>query len=133
VRTVQRFGYAFVGAVVEKAGAGGSGRADPIQESRCALLWGERIVPLPEGESVVGRDPECALRIPSGLVSRQHARFVVARGQATLEDLGSKNGTLLGGRRVQGPAPLSDGDEIRIGPALLVYCSPGSGSTRSGR
>ena len=31
----------------------------------CALLWGERLVPLAAGENLVGRDPECALTIPS--------------------------------------------------------------------
>ena len=85
------------------------------------------------GENLVGRDPECALTIPSGLVSRQHARILVAGERATLQDLGSKNGTLLGGRRVEGETPLADGDEIRIGPALLVFCAPGAGSTRTRR
>jgi pSer/pThr/pTyr-binding forkhead associated (FHA) protein len=99
----------------------------------CALLWGERLVPLAAGENLVGRDPECALTISSGLVSRQHARIVVDGGGATLRDLGSKNGTLVGGRRVEGELPLSDGDEVRIGPALLVFCAPGAGSTRTRR
>jgi pSer/pThr/pTyr-binding forkhead associated (FHA) protein len=71
------------------------------------------------------------LTIPSGLVSRQHALIVVDGERATLRDLGSKNGTLVGGRRVEGDVPLADGDELRIGPALLVFCSPGPGSTRS--
>jgi pSer/pThr/pTyr-binding forkhead associated (FHA) protein len=73
------------------------------------------------------------LTIPSGLVSRQHARFVVGRSGATLVDLGSKNGTLVHGRRIEGETRLNDGDEIRIGPALLVFCAPGAGSTRTRR
>jgi len=97
----------------------------------CALLWGERIVPLAAGATVVGRDPKCTVAIPSGLVSRQHARIVVNGARAVLHDLGSKNGTLIGGRRVEGNADLADGDEIRIGPALLVFCAPAAGSTRS--
>jgi DNA-binding winged helix-turn-helix (wHTH) protein len=133
VRTVQRFGYAFVGAVVDDADEVGTGCAEGVLESGCALLWGERIVPLAEGENVVGRDPECMVRIPSGLVSRQHARLRVTGDRATLQDLGSKNGTLLGRRRVEGVVPLSDGDEIRIGPALLVFCATGAGSTRTRR
>ena len=99
----------------------------------CALLWGERLVPLPAGENFVGRDPECALTIPSGQVSRQHARIVVDDGRATLQDLESKNGTRVGRRRIQEEVPLSDGDEVRIGPALLVFCAPGAGSTRTRR
>lgn len=138
VRTVQRFGYAFVGVVEadearprrEGTVPGGEGRA---AVTGCALLWGDRMVPLVAGENVIGRDPECALGIPSGLVSRQHARVVVQGGRATLQDLGSKNGTLLGGVPVRGEAPLVDGDEIRIGPALLVFCAASAGSTRTGR
>lgn len=133
VRTVQRFGYAFVGDVVDERGQTGPARAEPTSESGCALLWGERIVPLAEGENVVGRDPDCALRIPSGLVSREHARIVATGGRATLLDLGSKNGTLLSGQQVKGEVPLTDGDEIRIGPALLVFCATGLGSTRTRR
>ena len=126
VRTVQRFGYAFVGAVIEDPGGAGP-------EAGCALQWGERMIPLVAGENLVGRDPGCALRIPSGLVSRQHARIVVTGGRATLLDLGSKNGTQLGGQRASGQVELADGDEIRIGPALLVFCAAGAGSTRTQR
>jgi hypothetical protein len=130
VRTVQRFGYAFVGDAVEDVGDTGPKRAGSVMTG-CALLWGERIVPLAAGETVVGRDPECAVAIPSGLVSRQHARIVVNGERAVLQDLGSKNGTLIRGRRVEGSAELADGDEIRIGPALLVFCAPAMGSTRT--
>jgi hypothetical protein len=123
VRTVQRFGYAFVGEVSEDgrgplsaAAAGGSGAG-------CALMWGDRIVPLATGENVVGRDPEAVLTIPSGLVSRRHASIVVAGERATLRDLGSKNGTNWRERGVTGEVELADGDEIRIGPARLVFCA----------
>ena len=81
----------------------------------------------------MGRDPGCAVTIPSGLVSRRHARIVVAGDRATLWDLGSKNGTLVFGQRVKGERPLAEGDEIRIGPALLVFCAAGMGSTRTRR
>jgi DNA-binding winged helix-turn-helix (wHTH) protein len=126
VRTVHRFGYAFAGGVDEAPIA-----AAARSTTGCALLWGDRLIPLAPGENLLGRGPDCALTIPSGLVSRHHARIVVDGEQATLEDLGSKNGTLLSGKAVDGTAPLGDGDELRIGPALLVFCSPGGGSTRS--
>jgi DNA-binding winged helix-turn-helix (wHTH) protein len=133
VRTVQRFGYAFAGAASEDTGGAGPERTDPGSESGCALLWGERLVPLADGENLVGRGPECVLTIPSGLVSREHARIAVNGERVTLRDLGSKNGTLVGGRRVEGEVPLADGDEVRIGPALLVFCALGAGSTRTRR
>jgi pSer/pThr/pTyr-binding forkhead associated (FHA) protein len=131
VRTVQRFGYAFAGDAVDGGGRGPDRVDGPERGS--ALLWGERLVPLASGENLVGRDPDCVLTIPSGLVSRQHARIAVDGERVTLRDLGSKNGTLVGGRRVEGEVPLGDGDEIRIGPALLVFCAAGAGSTRSRR
>jgi DNA-binding winged helix-turn-helix (wHTH) protein len=129
LRTVHRFGYAFVGEAAEA----GSERAGVSPESGCALLWGERRIPLPEGANVVGRDPECVLTIPSGHVSRRHAQIIVTGGKATVQDLGSKNGTLVGGKRVRGEKPLVEGDEIRIGPALLVFCTMRAGSTQTGR
>ncbi|HSD27889.1 MAG TPA: FHA domain-containing protein, partial [Vicinamibacteria bacterium] len=132
VRTVQRFGYAFVADAVDEGARAGSGRGE-VSRTGCALLWGDRLVPLAIGENVVGRDPEAALTIPSSLVSRRHACIVVAGERATLRDLGSKNGTLLRGRRVEGEVKLDDGDEVRIGPALLVFCAPEAGSTRSRR
>ncbi len=133
VRTVQRFGYAFVGEVNEDAVRARSEAVAGAAETGCALMWGERLVPLSFGETVVGREPGCTLTIPSDLVSRRHARIVVTGEGATLVDLGSKNGTLLGGRRVERDTGLRDGDEIRIGPALLVFCASGTGSTRSRR
>jgi len=128
VRTVHRFGYAFAGDAVEDGP--GSDRVER-RDMGCALLWGERLIPLVVGDNLVGRDAGGAVRVPSSLVSRQHARIVVTPERATLLDLGSKNGTFCEGRRVEGEVELADGDEIRIGPALLVFCAPGAGSTRS--
>ena len=54
-------------------------------------------------------------------VSRQHARITVAEGRATLEDLGSKNGTFVGDRRIETPIELHDGDEIGVGPLRLRF------------
>jgi len=72
-------------------------------------------IPLAEGENLIGRDPEATVRIDIGGVSRRHAMIVVDGAYATLEDLDSKNGTYLRGRRVQKPTHLAHGDEIRIG------------------
>jgi len=66
-------------------------------------------------------------------VSRHHARIVVDGARAVLEDLGSKNGTSVRGRRLTAPAELQDGDEIGIGPAVLVFrSSSGDGTTEAG-
>ena len=54
-------------------------------------------------------------------VSRRHARIVLSGGTAILEDLGSKNGTYVAGRRITSPVSLSSGDEIQIGSAGFVF------------
>lgn len=79
------------------------------------LLWDDAEVVLADGENLIGRDEHAPVRIDSTEVSRRHARLTVTEGAATLEDLGSKNGTYRNGRRVEAPVQLADGDEIWIG------------------
>jgi DNA-binding winged helix-turn-helix (wHTH) protein len=128
VRTVHSYGYAFKAdaEVTREAGTPGAGAPVPF-----SLLWGGRQISLPEGETVIGRDPGCTVRIDSPKVSRQHARIRVTRAGATIEDLGSKNGTRLQAREVEGEVPLTDGDEIEIGPAQLLFWASGAGSTET--
>jgi pSer/pThr/pTyr-binding forkhead associated (FHA) protein len=86
-----------------------------------------------EGEQTIGRDADTGVRLESPRVSRRHARVVVRGARATLEDLGSKNGTFIGGERLDGPRELTPGDTIRIGPFLLVFAVSGAGdSTETG-
>jgi DNA-binding winged helix-turn-helix (wHTH) protein len=128
VRNVHGFGYAFCGAV-----EGGPAPAEAPADGACALVWGEREFPLVEGENVIGRAPGSRLPIPSAAVSRRHARIFVTRGQATLEDLGSKNGTFLDGARIERPTRLQDGAAVIVGPALLVFRAPaGPDATKTG-
>lgn len=69
----------------------------------------------------MGRDRDCAVRIDSPTRSRRHARIVVAGGETTLEDLGSKNGTQVNGQRIKQPVALKDSDEIQVGSLKLTY------------
>jgi len=67
-------------------------------------------------------------------VSRRHACIRIAAGEpATIEDLDSKNGTWLAGRRlVGGPETLRHGDALRIGRVELVFLdSKEKGSTQT--
>lgn len=109
VRTVYGFGYAFRGEVSSDGPVAGGG------PGRLRLVLDEREWPLGEGEHVLGREEGLALRIESRGVSRHHARLVVRGGQATLEDLASKNGTFVAEKRLLGPRVLADGDVIRLG------------------
>ena len=117
VRTVHGFGYAFCGAAADLSGA-------PSREGAPSLVyrlvWRAREIELGPGANVLGRAPGCAVWIDAPGVSRNHARILVAEGTATLEDLGSKNGTYLRGRRIEAPATLADGDPISLGNALIT-------------
>jgi DNA-binding winged helix-turn-helix (wHTH) protein len=115
VRTVHRFGYAFCGTAVEES------RPAPREEPGCAVQWGERLVLLAAGENIIGRGAGAAVSISEGRVSRAHARIVVSGRRAVLEDLGSRNGTLVGARRIDGPVELKHGDVITVGPVLLIF------------
>lgn len=126
IRTVHGFGYAFAG---EASGAEvpWKGVAFP-----CSLLWGTREIPLIEGENLIGRAVECVVRIDGRQVSRRHARIEITRRHAMIEDLGSKNGTLVGGRRIASAVALREGDDITIGSVVLIYRgSAGDGSTQT--
>jgi hypothetical protein len=79
---------------------------------------------LTTGRNVIGRGTEADIRLPDTGVSRKHVDVVLDGGTATVEDLGSTNGTLVNGRRVSRQA-LADGDVIRIGHSVLVYRQDG--------
>jgi pSer/pThr/pTyr-binding forkhead associated (FHA) protein len=70
------------------------------------------------------------VRLDAAGVSRRHARIVLTSTGAYLEDLGSKNGTTLGGAVCAGPTLLQDGDTIRLGPVSMIFrVSDSKGST----
>ncbi|MFN2286821.1 MAG: FHA domain-containing protein [Chromatocurvus sp.] len=62
----------------------------------------------------VGRSDSCDITLPSSKVSRQHARFKIAEGGVTIEDLDSSNGTRLNGRAIDSPQTVMDGDRVSI-------------------
>jgi len=126
VRTAHGFGYAFCGNARNMTG-------EPLRDvsgSELRLVWGDRVLPLTTGENVLGRDKGAAVSLDAASVSRHHARILVEGPRATLEDLGSKNGTSLNGERVSGPRELRDGDAVRLGEVQLLFRSlPFDGST----
>jgi len=130
IRTVPRFGYAFHAAVETAPGARDSGRSSSALGYR--LLWGRREISLEPGDNLIGRDPDCVVWIDDWSVSRRHARITIGAGGATIEDLGSKNGTSVGDRRIAGLTCLTEGDTIKIGPVTLrLRVVRALGSTRS--
>ena len=69
----------------------------------------------------VGRDRGCSVRIDSPSLSRRHACIVIDGAHATLEDLGSKNGTYVNARPVSQPVVLKDGGRIQAGSVEMTY------------
>ena len=123
VRTMHRFGYRFVGEVEGADRPPAATRAYVVFESRKSMLL--------EGANVIGRAADATIQCDAAGVSRHHARIVVSKNEATLEDLGSKNGTYLQRQRITS-AHLADGDEIRIGKAALTFrVEPVSGETET--
>jgi DNA-binding winged helix-turn-helix (wHTH) protein len=132
IRTVYGYGYAFCGSAVAMSR---DGRLAVPSDQVFRLLWGQREIALSEGENILGRGTDSLVWIDAQSVSRRHARVMVASGLATLEDLGSKNGTFVNGVRLGSPVALRDGDELRIGNVpmtLKVYSKPSSTETATG-
>jgi pSer/pThr/pTyr-binding forkhead associated (FHA) protein len=75
----------------------------------------------PEGETTIGRGEDCTLVIPDASVSRRHARIVIKRGAATVQDLESQNGVLVNGARIDQPVRLKSRDKLQIGRFTLVF------------
>lgn len=111
VRTHHAVGYSFIGEVTEEP----VGPARRVAGPSLWLAFGDRRIALPQGDTVIGRDPQCDLPVPDGSISRRHARIAVAGRQATLEDLGSKNGTRVNGQRIEAPTVLAEGAAVMFG------------------
>jgi DNA-binding winged helix-turn-helix (wHTH) protein len=122
VRTMHRVGYRFIGDVADEVAR--PAPAQPPRRSRYWLIWETRQIPLDEGENILGRAPEAPVWIDAAGVSRHHARIVVTGESATVEDLGSKNGTFVRGQRVTAPYALVDGDQIRLGSIVVTFRIP---------
>ena len=114
IRTVHRVGYAFCGEI-------GDATAHRKIEHAYRLIWGAREIQLSSGANILGRDHDAVAWIDDPSISRRHAIVHVSGSAVTLEDLGSKNGTFIGGSRVNQPQPLHDGDAITFGRVQMIF------------
>jgi DNA-binding winged helix-turn-helix (wHTH) protein len=118
LRTVHGFGYAFCGPASESPGP--ASLLD-TQNVVLRLVWGSREIDLHDGDNLLGRSRQSAVFVDSEDVSRRHAVIHVRGEMATIEDLGSKNGTRRGDRRIVGVEVLQHGDVIALGPAAMTF------------
>lgn len=113
LRTARRVGYA-LDARVEMA------RPRASTARHWIIIEGRHVV-LREGDNVIGRDTESDVMLDAASVSRRHARVCVSGPTASVEDLGSKNGTRVDRRRIDRPVTLRDGARIEVGSVSVRY------------
>jgi predicted component of type VI protein secretion system len=74
-------------------------------------------IPLQRPVLLIGRHPECDVRIDLPKISRRHCCLALAYDRMMIRDLGSRNGLRVNGLVVD-EARLYPGDEVAIGPIL---------------
>lgn len=105
--------------------------SDKEAENRpaCFLVVGGElngtIFDLNDGETIVGRNPDCAIPLDFNGVSRKHFKVIINAGSSTLQDLGSSNGTYLNNSKIEGAVELSKGDTVKLGSIALKYLPKG--------
>jgi len=72
-------------------------------------------------KTIIGRHPGCDIVVDSGSVSRQHAAIELKDGGWCVEDLGSRNGTIVNGETLTGQHRLEASDEIGVCDDRLVF------------
>lgn len=86
-------------------------------------------IPLPETVFVIGRDARCHLRPHCSSVSKLHCAIASWAGLVRVQDLKSRNGTLLNGTRISGEITVKDGDRLQVGTLnfeFRIQVLPGS-------
>jgi DNA-binding winged helix-turn-helix (wHTH) protein len=111
IRTVHGFGYAFCGTL--------DAAAPLVTENTLGTLSSaQATIRLSAGETILGRG--ASVDDPS--VSRRHAAITCENAAFHIRDLGSKNGTSVGGVRVREmPRELLDGDVVMLGNVKMVF------------
>lgn len=102
---------------------------EAAQKPACLLVVGGElngtIFDLIEGETIVGRSPECKIPLEFQGVSRKHFSIKVKNKTATITDLGSSNGTFLNNTKLENPTELEKGDIIKLGSIALKFLPKG--------
>jgi FhaA, N-terminal domain/FHA domain len=95
-------------------------RARSRQQNALLLIDGKRMVVGPAGVTI-GRSRQCDVVLEDPNISRQHAEIRPRGGAWVLTDLGSTNGSLINGRRIDHPEVVKPGDEIEIGTSVMKF------------
>ncbi|BBO35487.1 FHA domain-containing protein [Lacipirellula parvula] len=77
-------------------------------------------IAIKKAEFTIGRSQSCSLCAGSSAVSRQHCLISRDESKVTVQDMGSRNGTLVNGNKIEGAVELASGDEITVGPLKFL-------------
>lgn len=124
IRTVHGFGYAFTAEALVVSVGVAAGDSSPAW-----LVGLTARITLAHGDNVLGREGDDVVELHSPTVSRRHARVTLSPDRATVEDLGSKNGTYVNEARVTSPVRVSDGDVVRVGSLVFTLRFARSGAS----
>ncbi|MHC5212833.1 MAG: FHA domain-containing protein, partial [Planctomycetota bacterium] len=100
---------------------------EPAPAARVVIVLAgmRRTVALPGPMALIGRAPECDVRIDDSSVSNRHAELRWEGGRWTLRDLNSTNGTRVGVRKISAPHPIANNTQILAGEANLLFVHDG--------
>ena len=87
--------------------------------SEYRLQFRGTLFPIRSAEVILGRSSYASIVVNNPLASREHAVVRAVGGRLEVQDLGSKNGTYVNGKRIQGTYGVDDGDVIKIGTDVL--------------
>jgi serine phosphatase RsbU (regulator of sigma subunit) len=87
----------------------------------------EKVAVRRDAPSTFGRSQTNSIVLSDASISRQHAQIFYRDGVFWIEDLGSKNGTKLGAKRIESPAQLKPGDHLQLGNIHVVFSGTGEG------
>ncbi len=83
------------------------------------------IFDLLDGETIVGRSPECNIPLEFQGISRKHFKVSIQNENCTVTDLGSSNGTFLNNTKIESDVSLTKGDMVKLGSIALKYLPKG--------
>lgn len=81
-------------------------------------------IPLKRSKFLIGRSSECTLCASSEAISRRHCVILTHKDQrVSVRDLGSRNGTLVNGEKIEKETLIRDGDRLQVGPLSFEFVS----------
>ncbi len=103
--------------------------SDPVEraathEPALIMLEGDlpgQVFRLRSGRQIIGRRPECDIRVRERAVSGIHAEVIRVRDTVTINDLASTNGTLVNGMRIRTPVALMQGSLLKLGNCVFKF------------